>query len=116
MTRNLIFLTFSFCPLAAFAQITFEKGFLVDLNGSRIDCFIRNKDWSNNPTRIEYKLTQEGELKIMDVSSIREFGIDNFSRYVSKRVKIDRSTEQIDSMDYQRNPVWSEEQLLLKVL
>ena len=106
----------SLFPLNALAQITFEKGFFIDNHDTKVECLIKNMDWKNNPNHFEYKLFQEGESKTINISSIKEFGIDNFSKYVSRVVKIDRSSDEYDSLSYERKPGWSAERLLLKVL
>src|ERR1700690_3644254 len=117
MKRNLSTILFVFLfPLNAISQIAFEKGYFVDNDGKRVECFIRNLDWKNNPRQIEYKLTQESRPERLDIAFSREFGVDNYSRFVRRTVRMDVSSEYLDSLRSERNPIWSEQKLFLKVL
>lgn len=100
----------------AFAQIEFEKGYIIDNEGRKIDCFIKNKDWSDNPAQVEYRLSESGETKVIDATSARAFGIGITTKYVSSTVKIDRSPDQVSKLTISPNPDFSEETLFLKVL
>lgn len=99
-----------------FAQFEFEKGYYIDLNDQRHECFIRNFDWRNNPTEFEFKLNPEDSASKLYVSSVKEFRVDGYSKYISARVNIDRSGYSIQGMSKERNPVFNEEILFLKVL
>ena len=55
LTYSLLFLSF-----IGFTQIRFEKGYFITNYGKRIDCFIKDIDWKNNPTKFDYKLNEEG--------------------------------------------------------
>ncbi len=61
------------------AQILFEKGYFIDYRNIKIDCFIRNADWKNYPEKFDYKLSEDGEIKTIDLKETKEFGIGNFS-------------------------------------
>jgi hypothetical protein len=102
--------------ISSFGQIVFEKGYLIDNNNQRTDCHIRNTDWNTNPTEFRYKLAGNDEIKKGDLSNVKEFGIDGFSRFKRADVKIDRSESSTGDLTYERNPVWSQERLFLKVL
>lgn len=39
-----------------FAQTKFEKGYFITTKGNRVDCLIKNEDWLNIPSKIDYKL------------------------------------------------------------
>ncbi|WP_233195778.1 PorT family protein [Aquimarina sp. MAR_2010_214] len=77
---------------------------------------IKNLDWKNNPTKFFYKLSENTEPKKGHINSIKEFGIINKSKYVRRKVDIDRSSENLKDLSTLRNPVFKEEQLFLKVL
>ena len=102
--------------LNGFSQITFEKGYFIDLSNKKIKCLIRNVDWKNNPDSFEYKLSEEGETKTNNLKLIREFGIDNVAKYIRAKVNMDRSSENITTLSKVKNPIFKEEDLLLKVL
>lgn len=102
--------------IISFGQIEFEKGHFIDLNNQRIDCLIKNHEWKNNPKEFSYKLPGSDVSKEMQVTDVKEFEIEGYAKYVSVDVKIDRSTDDLSRLYYNRNPEWSNERLFLKVL
>lgn len=102
--------------LNCYSQISFEKGYYIDNANQKTNCLIKNLDWKNNPTEFEYKLSENGESKKLTIRTIKEFGIDNVSKYVRNTVYIDRSSENINNLSYDRNPIFKEEELFLKIL
>ncbi|MCL9809785.1 PorT family protein [Flavobacterium luminosum] len=116
MKKRLLFLLTTILSFNCYAQISFEKGYYIDNNDQKNNCLIKNIDWKNNPTEIEYKLSENSETKNVSIKSIKEFGIDNISKYIRSKVNIDRSSENIDNLSSDRNPIFQEEELFLKVL
>jgi len=119
-TRKKIWLILSFVVLQSsfdcFGQITFTKGYIVDNNNKHINCLIKNNDWQHNPTKIQYRLNDSSEVITRTIDSIKEFQIDNFSRYLRATVKIDRSTLSLSGYSLTKLPEWSEESLFLREL
>jgi hypothetical protein len=100
----------------AIGQISFESGYFINNNNQRIECLINNNDWKNNPKEFEYKLSISSIPQIADITSIKEFGINSYSKFVRVKTSIDRSSTNISSLSDQSGPEWSEELLFLKVL
>jgi hypothetical protein len=116
MRTNLLFFLLLFATSSTFGQIVFEKGYIIDNENHKTDCLVKNYDWKNNPKDIEYKLNEESQLEKASVGNIKEFCIIGVSRFVSANVKIDRSANELDRLSINRNPVWEQKQLFLKVL
>ena len=116
MKKKLLFLLTIILSFNCYSQISFEKGYYIDNSNQKTNCLIKNIDWKNNPTEFEYKLSENSESKKTSIKSIREFGIDNISKYVRSNVNIDRSSENINKLSNDRNPIFKEEELFLKVL
>ena len=116
MKKKFLLLLISIFSLNCYSQISFEKGYYIDNTNQKIDCFIQNVDWKNNPTEFEYKLSENGETQRASIKSIREFGVDNISKYIRRTVNIDRSSENINNLSSDKNPIFKEEELFLKVL
>ena len=114
-SKLLLFIIF-FISITTNAQIIFEKGYFINNNNQKTECLIKNLDWRKNPTDFKYKLSQNDLAKVATISSVKEFGVYNYSKYIRVSTKIDRSSTEIDELDYNRNPNWSEETLFLKVL
>jgi hypothetical protein len=100
----------------SFSQITFDKGYFIDSNGQKVVCFIKNRDWKNIPKKIEYKNSESSEEQTKQIGEIIEFGIHDYCKYIKATVKIDRTSNRLDELDKNSNPIWQEETLLLKVL
>lgn len=98
------------------SQIYFENGYIINNINEKIECKIKNYDWVSNPTKIEYKLTEDSEVKEITIDFIKEFGIHNAIKYVKQTVFVDRSSNSLDQLSDQREPVNKSETLLLKVI
>lgn len=109
-----LLISFSFC----YAQISFEKGYYINDSGKKTDCFIKNIDWRDNPTDFEYKDQLDSQSKTESIANVQEFGIDNFSKYKRFKVKMERSSNNLN-FNYilkSKNPIWREETHFLKLL
>lgn len=99
-----------------YAQIIYEKGYYITNADEKIDCLIKNVDWENNPTDIDYKINENSEKKNITINKIKEFGIYDISKFVRANVAIDRSSNSLNKMSYKKEPVFKDELLFLKVL
>ncbi|MFK7834006.1 MAG: tRNA modification GTPase [Winogradskyella sp.] len=98
------------------SQITYDAGYYINNADEKVNCFIKNIDWKNNPTEFDYKLTEASEKKTLTISSVKEFGINAISKYVRATVNIDRSSNKKNNLSTERKPLFNEEQIFLKVL
>lgn len=116
MKKQLYLLFLTLTCLSAQAQITFEKGYIIDSLGVKTECFIRNNEWKSNPARFQYKLSETGEAKWASVKDVREFSVYNTFRFISQTVLIDRSSEDMNQLSEESAPDFKEETLFLEVL
>jgi hypothetical protein len=116
--KNLLMLVLSLVVcIGAYAQSSFQPGYFIDDGGNRVECFIKNFDKKFNPSQFEYKLSVEGDSKLANIHSVREFGIYNTAhKYQFFTVNIDRSSNELNSLDYGGEPVYKKEKLFLRVL
>jgi hypothetical protein len=98
------------------SQIVFENGYFINESNEKVECLIKNMDWEYNPTEFEYKLSPNETIQKTTIQNVKEFGINNVSKYIRAKINIDRSSEQLDKLSTQRNPEFQEELLFLKVL
>lgn len=113
----LITILFLFFFTFSYAQISFEKGYYILNDGSRIECLIRNIDWKNNPTDFKYKTQlSDNDFKTETIANVQEFGIDNETTFKKFKIKIDRTSDEPNKLLADRNPVFKEEVIFLKVL
>tara|TARA_B110000967_G_C18863293_1_gene551283 strand:+ start:141 stop:1364 length:1224 start_codon:yes stop_codon:yes gene_type:complete len=116
MKRKALLLLIAIISINSYSQISFEKGYYIDNSDKKINCLIKNIDWANNPTEIEYKLLENSKAKTLDIKSIKGFGILKVSKYIRSTVKIDRSSKNLNELSDTKAPIFKEELLLLKVL
>ena len=116
MKIKLLFLLTAIFSFNCYSQISFENGYFIDNNNQKINCLIKNLDWEKNPTEFKYKLSEDSEINVKTIKSVKEFGIYNVSKYVRRSVKIDRSSNDVNELDNERRPTFKEEELFLKVL
>lgn len=99
-----------------FAQIHYEKGYFVSNDGSKTQCLIKNDDWYKNPIEFKYKLLTDNNIQIGKITDIKEFGIDNQSKYFRANVNVDISPSTLSELRDSRNPIWEKKLVFLKVL
>ncbi|GHC49184.1 tRNA modification GTPase [Ulvibacter litoralis] len=116
MKKYILFLLTTIITLTSYSQTSFEKGYYITNSNEKVDCFIKNEDWKNNPTSFEYSLLENSETKTESIKAVKEFGIYNISKYIKATINIDRSTNAINNLTYDKAPKFKEEVLFLKVL
>lgn len=113
----LITILFLFIFTFSYAQISFEKGYYILNDGNRVECFIKNIDWKNNPVDFKYKTQlSDNDFKTETIANVQEFGIDNETTFKKFKIKIDRTSDEPNKLLADRNPVFKEEVIFLKVL
>lgn len=116
MKKYLLLLSVVILSFNSYSQILFEKGYFIDNSNQKIECLIKNVDWSNNPTSFEYKLSENSESISSNLKTASEFGIYNVCKYTRRTVKIDISSNKTEELSVEKNPVFAEQELFLKVL
>lgn len=110
MKKQLLAFFIIFSGLNLFAQAKFEKGYIINSQNEKTECFIKNMDWINVPSKLDYKLSEESNVEVVQTSDINAFQIYNTSQYYQKHsVLIDKN---IDKKDF--NP--EKKEVFLKVL
>ena len=117
MKKQLLILAFlSITILRSYSQIKFENGYFINDTNQKVECLIKNIDWRNNPIEFEYMLSQNAIIQKASIKTVKEFGINGVTKYIRTTVNIDRSSDDLKNMSSERNPIFQEEQLFLKVL
>lgn len=116
MKKQLLLFLVAILSLGSYAQADFEKGYYIDNANNKIECLIRSIDWNSNPTLFYYRISDNDRIETILMENAMEFGIYGVTKYVRKTVNIDRSSENKLEMSYERNPIFQQETLFLKVL
>lgn len=116
MKLKLLFITVFFFSFSAISQTDFVPAYIVGTNGVRTDCFLKNEDWRGGPITFEYKLAENGEVKIGNLNNVIEFGSGQSFKYVKATLEIDQSSDKVGAISDTRNPIMKEETVFLKTL
>ncbi len=108
--------TFTCINYTAFSQIKYEKGYYINNSADKMEGYIKNIDWLNNPTNFLFKSSENSISQNLDIASVKEFGVYNRLKYVREKVQIDRSSESHFLMSSEKNPIFKDEVLFLKVM
>lgn len=113
--KQLFLATVLLISLNLFGQITYEKGYFVDLRGNKTECFILNKGWMNNPEFINYKISQDGQVLKISTNDLDLLHLSDitFERHL---VDYDTSSNTISELSSKRSFDYIEKSLFLKLL
>jgi hypothetical protein len=114
--KNLLILICLFFSSPLLAQITFEKGYFVDTNHQKKECFIKNEDWKNNPNQFQYRFTENGKSQTQTIDSIQEFRVYGYAKYIKATVWVETSSFEVDKMSRLPKLETQKIKTLLKVL
>ena len=99
------------------AQVSYRSGYIVDDSGKKIECFIKDLEWTNSPTEFQYKLSEDSkDIKTGTLNSVKIFAIGNHTKFVKVIVDIDRSKNKLATMSRQFEPDFVTETLFLKTI
>lgn len=110
-------LILAFLLVNAFAQKSFEKGYIIDNADNKTHCLIRNMGNAESSMKYVYRLTDDEEFTIISLAKIKEFGIDGGFKCIRALIAIDISDEIISRPEEaEKGPEWDEGHAYLKVL
>lgn len=113
--KNLFYAALFLFSNLAYCQITFENGYIIDFNGERKNVLIKNYEWKNSPSILEYKINEKAKPLQLKTSDINEFSVGD-QKYISAKVMIDRSSSKIEALSTSKDFESKEEKLLLKLI
>lgn len=115
MKKNLLLsLMMMFC-IAGFSQIKYEPGYIINKNGEKINCLIKNADWRKSPKEFMYKLSETSEELSGTVQNVKAFFVGG-TKYTVFNVDFDNSTEVFNEMTTQKEPQFINETVFLKTI
>ncbi|ANQ50667.1 outer membrane beta-barrel protein [Flammeovirga sp. MY04] len=112
---SLIFiLLLCFCQITL-AQSTFQKGYFINLQNDTVQCYIKNLDWRSEPQKISIKkeLSQK-DHQTVSKEEMLEFEIFDQLKYIKVMVDVDRTSQNIKTLSYERQPKFEKEEVFLK--
>lgn len=98
------------------AQNKFEKGYIINSDGSKFEGLIKNLDWSQSPSQIEFKEDNTTISRLIGIDKIKGFEIDNKVKYIKAEVDVDISSDDTNSLDDDEKPRFIKKTAFLKAV
>lgn len=99
-----------------FGQQNYEKGYFINKNGVKVECYIKNENWKNTPANFKYKSSNDSKAQLNDLRNVIEFSIPNSFKFEKHLTKIDKSSNLDYRLSKVRTPEYEEKEVFLKVL
>ncbi|MFY7671485.1 outer membrane beta-barrel protein [Tenacibaculum sp. MEBiC06402] len=99
-----------------YAQTKFEKGYFITTEGNKVECLIKNEDWYNIPSEINYKLDENSTLNTISNNTLKMVYIKDKLLLERHNVLIDKYSKKLNELTNTRITNYKEESLLLKVI
>lgn len=115
--KKTLFALITFFSITINAQSNYEKGYFIDNQGTKTECFVKNLDWRYNPTEFNYKLeesTSESKTKI--INEVKEFSIPGVFKFIRETLEIDQSSQNDYTLTLNPAPDFKTQTIFLKVL
>jgi hypothetical protein len=93
----------------------YEKGYFIDSQGGKTECYIKMEDW-NEQHGIHYHLNLRDSPKFAEINRVKGFGIRDNLKYIKVKANIDISGDEEGLLSLEQNPEWQEEELFLRTL
>ena len=116
MKLQLLLITIFFSTFSVFSQTNFVPGYIIQTNGTKVECLIKNEDWKGSAVTFNYKLGENAEVKTGNITNITEFGSGNSFKYIVATVQMEQASDKVGDLTDNRNPIFKDEKLFLKVL
>lgn len=105
-----------FVANAVVSQNRFKEGYYLNNAGDKITGYIKNVDWKNSPSNIDFRTSPEGDTKTIGLSQMSGFGIHGQVAYVKKTFDLDVKSERLNSLNLSKEPEFESRTALLEVL
>jgi len=116
MVKKVALVFFILIGIKGISQIQFEKGYFVNNEGVRVDCFIKNEGWLSNPAYFDYKTDSNAEIKRETIKNVMSFSVADEYKFERSSVEIDRAPTKYNSLDNVKKINPKQETLFLKIL
>ena len=114
--KRILTLIIALGSFISYSQTIFEPGYIIFTNKGTTEVLIRNYDWRNNPSSVEYKTAPDTAVQTATLEEIQEFGVGDQFRYKKFTTAIDQSSDNSWNLSRDRNPEYKDETVLLQVL
>lgn len=98
------------------AQTVFERGYIINNTGAKVDCLIKNIDWNDNPETFKYKVGEDSKVLRGTLKNIEEFGTNNFCFRRFNALVDTSAVSNLNNYSKKRNPEFESRTVFLKYL
>lgn len=98
MTKICFILLFLLLPISVFCQTSFTKGYVIDNEGNRIDCFLMNRRIENKGEGYTIKFDEKQQQEKINLMKYKEFGIPGKIKFVRSKIRLDVSDDRIKAL------------------
>ena len=96
------------------AQISFEKGYMINNDGQKKEVLIKHLEKINNPKDFVFKTNENSAEITYTTSNVKEFGIYNYGKFITYNGPLDYSSNKISDLSNQFSPELKETSIFLK--
>jgi hypothetical protein len=101
------------CASTLSAQSRYKSGYIIDNDGKRSDVAIFDKDWTQSPEDITYRIAGRAEPRKGRIDEVREFKVGD-NKFVRFQVKMDVSSQDQENLSENNDPEWQTRTVFLK--
>ncbi|MEO1023858.1 MAG: hypothetical protein AAFW89_15040 [Bacteroidota bacterium] len=93
-----------------------NKGYVVTNDGEQVEVYFDEEGFSDNPDRVSYRTSPEGEAITGSMEDIAAFWLPGKFKYIRQEVLMDRPEDPRSGISKTREPQFNSETLFLKVV
>ncbi len=118
MKSSLVATLVALASISTMAQGKFTKGYFVKTSGERTEAeiMLKSMDRRDNPKGFEYRTSASSQPVEADITQIKELGLSDGSLFRLFTVGMDRSSDDVNRLNTERNPEFKSETLFLRLL
>lgn len=113
---RLLYYTFIFLFLNLSFSQKFEKGYFIENNGNKVECFLDRKYQYYSPEVVIYKLNIDDSTKEIDLNSIKELSIYDKVIYYKFYVEVEVSGIKLEDLDNEKKINTIKKNVLLELV
>lgn len=113
---TILIIFFFFISIVCISQSNFIAGYVIGYDNQRVDCKIESFNTQFSPTSIKYIPINSDSILEGNVNTIKEFGIDGVSKFITATLKLDMTSRFINSMPKSFYDNMKETTVFLKII
>ncbi|WP_421763094.1 hypothetical protein [Ekhidna sp.] len=103
------------CSQNLISQELYQDGYIVYNNGEKIQCLVKNEEWVDNPDQIQYKLSENDQVRKGSTDDLKEFAVGQ-AKFIRWTVDMDYSSTKTDKLSSKKEPEFKNETRFLRYL